>query len=171
MIDFKQLDLNVYGILMKYFIKDKDTFTHSIAVAGEVKKEGHIEVIDFKKGTEILYKKAYIVALLHDILEDTDCTEEELREIGCDEEIIDAIKSVTRKPEEKYYFDFIKRVSQNKIGTIVKIHDLEHNMDIRRLSKFGDYEQKRLKKYWYSWKYLKGEMKEDKVIKNIGTIV
>ena len=171
MIDFKQLDLNVYKILTKYLINDKDTYVHSIAVASEVDKEGNIEVIDFKSNKGMLYKKAYIVALLHDILEDTDCTEEELQEIGCDEEIIDAIKSVTRKPEEKYYFDFIKRVSQNKIGTLVKIHDLEHNMDIRRLSKFGDYEQKRLKKYWYSWKYLKGEMKEDKVIKNIGTIV
>ena len=33
-------------------------------------------------------------------------------------------------------------------------------MDIRRLKTFGDYEQKRLKKYWYSWKYLKGEISE-----------
>ena len=33
-------------------------------------------------------------------------------------------------------------------------------MDIRRLNKFGDYEQKRLKKYWYSWKFLKKEIDE-----------
>ena len=33
-------------------------------------------------------------------------------------------------------------------------------MDVRRLNKFGEYEQKRLKKYWYSWKFLKGEINE-----------
>jgi hypothetical protein len=86
--------------------------------------------------------------------------EQELRDIGCDDEIIDAIKAITRKKEEQYYFDFIKRVSQNDIARIVKIYDLEHNMDIRRLKTFGDYEQKRLKKYWYCWKYLKGEISE-----------
>ena len=59
---------------------------------------------------------------------------------------------------EQYYFDFIDRVNGNDIARLVKIYDLEDNMDIRRLNKFGDYEQKRLKKYWYSWKYLRGEI-------------
>ena len=44
-----------------------------------------------------------------------------------------AVKSVTRKQEEKYYFDFIERVSQNYIGRLLKKYDLEDNMDIRRL--------------------------------------
>ena len=39
------------------------------------------------------------------------------------------------------YFDFIERASKNDIGRIVKIYDLENNMDVRRLNKFGDYEQ------------------------------
>ena len=73
--------------------------------------------------------------------------------------IIEAIKSVTRKKEEQYYFDFIERARNNDIGRLVKIYDLENNMDIKRLSTFGDYEQKRLKKYWYAWKYLKGWMR------------
>ena len=110
-----------------------------------------------------------IVALLHDILEDTDCSEQELRNAGCDDDIIEAIKSVTRRKDEQYYFDFIKRANKNPIGRIVKIYDLENNMDVRRLSKFGDYEQKRLKKYWYSWKYLKGEITEKKAEKEINS--
>ena len=110
------------------------------------------------------------VGLLHDIFEDTPCTEQELLDIGISPQVIEAIKSVTRQPDEEYYFDFIKRASQNKIGKIVKIADLEHNMDITRLNKFGDYEMKRLKKYWYSWKYLKGELSEEKVRKEIGDI-
>ena len=49
-------------------------------------------------------------------------------------------------------------MNKNDIGRIVKIYDLENNMDIRRLNKFGDYEKKRLNKYWWSWKFLKGDV-------------
>ena len=104
--------------------------------------------------------KAYIVALLHDILEDTDCTADILREEGFDDEIIDAVVAITRRKNEHHYSDFIKRVKTNKIARIVKIYDLEDNMDIRRLSKLEDRDLKRLKKYWYSWKYLKDEIDE-----------
>lgn len=131
---------------------------HLWNVAGAIEREASIEVVDRQSSKGIFYQKAFIVALLHDILEDTDTTEEELYKIGCDDEIVKAVKSVTRKQEEKYYFDFIERASQNDIGRLVKKYDLEDNMDIRRLKTFGDYEQKRLKKYWYSWMFLKGEI-------------
>ena len=107
------------------------------------------------------YNKAVLVAYLHDILEDTDCTVPELEDIGCDKEIIDAILAITRSVNEDKYFDFIKRVKKNPIARIVKIADLEDNMDITRLNKFGEYEQKRLMKYWYSRKYLKDEFTEE----------
>ena len=107
--------------------------------------------------------KAIIVAILHDILEDTECTTTVLFDEGFDEEIIDAVVAITRKKNEQYYFDFIERVSKNPIAKIVKICDLENNMDIRRLNKFGDYEMKRLKKYWHCWKFLKGELTADEV--------
>ena len=107
------------------------------------------------------YDKAVIVAYLHDILEDTDCTIPELEDIGCDQEIIDTVLAITRDIKEDKYFDFIKRVKKNPIARIVKIADLEDNMDITRLNKFGEYEQKRLMKYWYSWKYLKDELTEE----------
>ena len=42
-------------------------------------------------------------------------------------------------------------------------------MDIRRLKKFGDYEMKRLKKYWYSWKYLNREITEKEAEKEINS--
>lgn len=164
-INFRKLELDVYHILDKYFkdIKDvagNDYILHLYAVADAVQKEANYEVVDPKSTLAIFYKKAFIVALLHDIFEDTSCTEDELRKIGCDDEIIEAIKSVTRRKDEQYYFDFILRASKNDIGRIVKIYDLENNMDIKRLNKFGDYEQKRLKKYWYSWKFLKKEIDE-----------
>lgn len=62
------------------------------------------------------------------------------------------------------YFDYIKRVSENPISKIVKIADLENNMDVRRLKKFGEYEKNRIQKYWAAWKYLKGELGEQKAL-------
>lgn len=162
-MNLSKVELNAVHLIEKYF-KDKkdkggnDYFTHLWTVAMEVKKEAYKEVNDKNSSKGIFYQKAVIVALLHDILEDTDCTEDELREIGCDDEIIEAIKSVTRSKDEQYYFDFIERASKNDIGRLVKKYDLENNMDVRRLKTFGDYEQKRLKKYWYAWMFIKGEI-------------
>lgn len=115
----------------------------------------------------VRYRKDDIVALLHDILEDTDCTTDILREEGFDDEIIDAVVAITRRKDEQHYSDFIKRVKENKIARIVKIYDLEDNMDIRRLSELEDRDLKRLKKYWYSWKYLKDEIDEVTYISNL----
>ena len=170
--ELKYLEIKAYNLIGFYFEgkKDKgnnDYINHLYCVADSIRSEANKEVVDIHSPLSIFYERAYIVALLHDILEDTDCTEQELRNEGCDDNIIEAIKSVTRQEDEKYYFDFIKRVNKNPIGRLVKIYDLENNMDIRRLKKFGDYEQKRLKKYWYSWKYLKGEITEEAAEKAI----
>ena len=163
--EFKTLEFKTYSIIDKYFKGSTDKggnnyLLHLYSVAEAVQKEANRKVADPKSSLAVFYNKAYIVALLHDILEDTECTENELHEIGCDDEIINAIKSVTRRKDEQYYFDFILRANKNDIGRLVKIYDLENNMDVRRLDKFGEYEQNRLKKYWYSWKFLKGEINE-----------
>lgn len=166
-LEFEELEIKAQEIIIKYFFDKKDAggnyyLEHLYTVANSIEYNDVNE-----QGQSIMfYKKAYIVALLHDILEDTDCTIQKLKHIGCDDEIIEAIKSVTRNKNE-YYFDFIERASKNKIGRLVKIYDLENNMDIRRLTKFGDYEQKRLKKYWYSWKFLKKEITIEEAINGI----
>lgn len=165
-LELSKLESNVNKLILDEFANKKDAgghdyLQHLYAVASAIEKDwlGEVSV----HACAEYYKKAYIVALLHDILEDTDCTVQELKNIGCDDEIIEAVQSVTRRNDEHNYFDFIKRASKNKIGRLVKIYDLENNMDVRRLSKFGDYEQKRLKKYWHSWKYLKGEITEEEL--------
>lgn len=103
--------------------------------------------------------KCIIAALLHDVIEDTSITKEDLLKIGFDKDIVEAVDAVSRRKNESY-FDFVKRCKENEIARIVKRYDLEDNMDIRRLTKFGDYEQKRLKKYWHSWKFIKDEIDE-----------
>jgi (p)ppGpp synthase/HD superfamily hydrolase len=107
--------------------------------------------------TDVNRLKASIVGLLHDILEDTDCTADVLKEHALDDDIIEAVQTMSHQQGETY-FEYLCRVEQNPISKIVKIADLEHNMDVRRLKKFGEYEKKRIQKYWASWKYLKGEL-------------
>lgn len=107
--------------------------------------------------TDVIRLKASIVGLLHDILEDTDCTVDVLKEHALDDDIIEAVQTMSHQQGETY-FEYLCRVEQNPISKMVKIADLEHNMDVRRLKKFGEYEKKRIQKYWASWKYLKGEL-------------
>lgn len=85
-----------------------------------------------------------IVALLHDIVEDTDITFNDLEKFGYDSNIIDALKILTKKKGE-YYPDYIDRIinSNNKIAVSVKLSDLKHNMDITRIKNptVNDYER------------------------------
>ena len=163
--EIMKLERSVLDFVTELF-KDKkdnggtDYIQHLWNVAEAVETEGQQRSNwhDYGESSlSLFYHKAYVTALLHDTLEDTDTSIEELKALGCGDEIIDAVIAITRKHTETY-FEFIDRVKKNDIAKLVKIKDLEHNMDVRRLSKFGDYELKRLKKYWYCWKYLKGEI-------------
>ena len=94
-----------------------------------------------------------IVALLHDVIEDSEITPNNLYSAGFSKTIVDAVLSVTRREYESY-FKFIERCSLNPIGRIVKIHDLEDNMDITRLDSLTESDLKRLNKYLKAYKYL-----------------
>ncbi len=74
-----------------------------------------------------------IVAILHDTIEDGDISPEYLLHQGCSKQIVDAVLSVTKQKGEDYE-DFVKRAAMNPIGRVVKLRDIEDNMDIRRLS-------------------------------------
>lgn len=106
----------------------------------------------------VYYKKCCITALLHDILEDTPCTADDLRRNGFDDEVVDAVLAMTRKPDETYYFDYILRVSDNDIARKVKVHDLENNMDATRLESMGDADAARIVRYWWCRCYLLGKV-------------
>lgn len=86
-----------------------------------------------------------IVALLHDVVEDTPITLEELKAEGFSDELLNALKCLTKVKGEDYK-TFIERVSTNSLATKVKIQDLKDNMDISRLNgkphwKLGTYRE------------------------------
>ena len=98
-----------------------------------------------------------IVGVLHDVVEDTDWTFEALQAEGFSQEVIDALRCVTKVSENENYDDFIERVRKNPLAVAVKINDLTDNMDIRRLPYLSDKDVKRLKKYLKAYKKLIGE--------------
>ena len=105
-------------------------------------------------GTSINEK---IVGVLHDVVEDTDWTFEMLAAEGFSDEVIDALRCVTKLSENESYDKFIARVKTNSLAVAVKLNDLSDNMDIRRLPYLSDKDVKRLKKYLKAYKQLCGE--------------
>tara|TARA_Y100000022_G_C13170991_1_gene338617 strand:- start:96 stop:812 length:717 start_codon:yes stop_codon:yes gene_type:complete len=87
-----------------------------------------------------------IVALLHDVVEDSKWTLEKLKEEGFSDKIIEAIDSVTRRKSEDY-FDFIARAKQNEIGLRVKLADLAQNSMIKRIPNPSKEDFERIEKY------------------------
>ena len=88
-----------------------------------------------------------IVAILHDVVEDTDWTFDALREEGFSETIIEALKTVTKHSDDEDYDEFVQRSLKNEIGRKVKIADLRENLDVTRIGELTDKDIKRINKY------------------------
>lgn len=97
-------------------------------------------------------EESCVVALLHDVIEDSDITLEILNKYFNDD-IIAALRVLTKKENDDYVM-YIKRVKTNKLATKVKIKDLEHNRDLTRLDEVTDKDRKRSLKYWEAIRYL-----------------
>ena len=91
-------------------------------------------------------KEGKIVAILHDIIEDTDITENYLLKIGLSKRIVDAVVALTRS-EDMDYQEYIKNLSSNPLAKEVKLADLEHNMDLKRLPTLEEKDLERNRKY------------------------
>ena len=90
--------------------------------------------------------KAKVAALLHDTVEDTSVTFEQLAELGIDGEILAAVKLLTHDKSVPY-LDYVRNVRENSIAREVKLSDLRDNMDITRLGSLTDEDLERLRKY------------------------
>ncbi len=93
-----------------------------------------------------LTEQEQIAAVLHDTIEDTDLTLDDLRQEGFSDEIVEAIDRLSRREDETYH-EFILRIKENRLAARVKILDLQDNMDLTRIKKPSEKDQKRLLKY------------------------
>ncbi len=96
-----------------------------------------------------------IVGILHDVVEDSDLTLDDIRDMGYSEEVVVALDGVTRRSDETYD-EFVKRSGQNPVSRRVKLADLEDNMDVRRLQpELSAKDLERLARYRRAWSQLR----------------
>ena len=94
-----------------------------------------------------------IVALLHDVVEDTSVTLEDLKKYGFSQEVLDAIELLTHKDGVKY-LDYIRALGKNPIARKVKVEDIKHNTDLTRTTNINDKVYKKMPTYQEALKIL-----------------
>ena len=94
-----------------------------------------------------------IVALLHDTIEDTNITEQDLLNYGFSNKIVEEVKLLTHNKNVPY-MDYIAKIKDNKLARKVKIADLTHNSDLSRLKEITEKDKKRYEKYQKALLYL-----------------
>lgn len=99
------------------------------------------------------------IAVLHDILEDTKTTVEELFSIGMSKRVVDAVCLLTKKKDIEYK-DYLERITCNKDAIRVKMSDIRHNMDLRRLKGVTEKDLRRMEKYIHAYNFLKNALEE-----------
>ena len=87
-----------------------------------------------------------IVAVLHDIVEDTNISLDDLRNEGFSEEVVSAVECLTKQDGENYD-SYIERISFNPLAVKIKLADLEDNSDLTRLPEVTDKDLERIEKY------------------------
>lgn len=91
-------------------------------------------------------ESAKICAVLHDVIEDTSITLEDLKLQGFSDEIIAVLDCLTNRKGESYE-DFIRRVLSNELACHVKLADLVDHMDLTRIQNPGAEDEARIQKY------------------------
>ena len=87
-----------------------------------------------------------IVALLHDVVEDTEITFADLAQMGFSQQAIGAIQAMTHA-EGVPYLEYVDQIKDNPIARRVKLADLRHNSDLSQLDQVDEKALERVKKY------------------------
>jgi len=148
--------------------RKKGTLEHAFAIAAfyhaDIKDKGEQPYFKhpFWIASELLYRGAsnteISVGILHDVVEDTEVTLEDLTSLGFSDEITDAVNALTKRKDEDR-LDYIKRVAKNRIAKKIKLLDLRHNMDITRLKNRGCLQERdleRIRQYAHEYEFLSG---------------
>ncbi len=142
-----------------------------LAAAIELATEAHKGAFDKGGNPYILHplhvmnglmfdKGLAVIGVLHDVVEDTNITLEDLTEMGFSTRTVGALALLTHLPEDSYD-DYIFKIAKNYDAIRVKRKDLEHNSNITRLKGVRKKDIKRLEKYCKAFTYL-GEVKRER---------
>lgn len=118
--------------------------------------EAHKEQVDksgmpyvfhpFHLAEQMTDERATVVALLHDVVEDTPYTLADLSGMGFPKEAVDAIALMTHD-DRVPYLDYVAKIRENPIARAVKLADLKHNSDLSRLDHVDGKALARVEKY------------------------
>lgn len=125
--------------------------------AGQFDKGGKpyiLHVLKVMHYTKSEDEEVLCTALLHDVVEDTDATYADLYDIGMSSNIVDAVHALT-KHRGQTYDEYKAVVKDNAIARIVKMADLRHNSDLRRLKGVTEKDIARVAKYMQFYQELK----------------
>lgn len=95
-----------------------------------------------------------MIAVMHDLIEDTTYTIPALRKLGFSERVLRGVEALTHRGGMSYD-DYIKIISMNEDATKVKLADLEHNSNIMRMKGLRKKDFDRLEKYFKAAAYLR----------------
>ena len=87
-----------------------------------------------------------VTALLHDVIEDTVYTFDDLVKMGFSENVITALKLLTHDKSVPY-MEYVAKIKENPVAKAVKLADLAHNSDLSRLNSVDDKARSRIQKY------------------------
>ena len=127
--------------------------------------EAHKEQVDktglpyvfhpFHLAEQMQTEESTVAALLHDVVEDTDYTFEDLEKMGFGGAILDALRLLTHD-DDTPYMDYVAALKDNPIARAVKLADLKHNSDMTRLNVIDDKARARAEKYKKAIELLEG---------------
>ena len=117
------------------------------AHAGQVDKAGQPYILHpLRVMLRVSGKHERMAAVLHDVVEDTEVTLEQLASEGCPAEVLAAVEALTKRPGESR-MDAAKRARSNPIARAVKLADNAENLDLRRIANPTEKDFARVKEY------------------------
>ena len=100
----------------------------------------------FHLAEQMTTEDSTVVALLHDVVEDTDYTLNDLAKLGFSPTVLEALALLTHDPAVDY-MDYVLAIHSNPIAKAVKLADLRHNSDSTRLEVIDEKTLRRIAKY------------------------
>lgn len=100
----------------------------------------------FHLAEQMQTEETTVVALLHDVVEDTEYTLADLEKMGFGKSIIDAIALMTHAKGVDY-MDYVRAIKSNPVAKAVKLADLRHNSELSRLDAVDEKALERVEKY------------------------